>query len=92
MADVRPLRALHYDLSRTGGLDAVAHLSALIDHCGAACVDAVIVQSPVLRDDGVAFDPDLWPWPEITLIEADVATVDEGHDPARLSAALSALS
>jgi uncharacterized protein (DUF1015 family) len=24
MADVRPLRALHYDLSRTGGLDAVA--------------------------------------------------------------------
>ncbi|MDQ3751304.1 MAG: uridine diphosphate-N-acetylglucosamine-binding protein YvcK [Actinomycetota bacterium] len=76
----------------TGGLDAVAHLRALLDHCGGACVDAAIVQSPVLGDDGVAFDPGLWPWPEITLIEADVAAGDEGHDPRRLSATLAALS
>ena len=76
----------------TGGLDAVAHLRALLAHCGNACVDAAIVQSPVLRNDGVAFDPGAWPWPEIDLVEADVTAGAEGHDPRRLSTALIALS
>lgn len=76
----------------TGGFDAVAHLSALLDHCEGACVDAAIIQSPVLEGDGVAVDAASWPWPGIELIEADVAAPEEGHDPKRLSAVLAALS
>lgn len=76
----------------TGGLDAVAHVGALLDHCGGGCIDAAVVQSPVLAGDGVSLDPAAWPWPEVELVEADVAAPDEGHDPKRLSMTLSALS
>ncbi|MBA3349917.1 MAG: YvcK family protein, partial [Actinobacteria bacterium] len=74
----------------TGGLDAVAHVRALLDH--GARIDAVIVQAPMLEGDGVALDPESWPWPEIEFIEADVAAGDYGHNPKRLSATLAALS
>ncbi len=70
----------------------MAHVRALLDHCGGACIDDAVVQSPVLGDDGVTLDPAAWPWPEIELTEADVAVPDEGHDPKRLSSTLAALS
>ncbi|CAN5350810.1 hypothetical protein BH20ACT22_BH20ACT22_09850 [soil metagenome] len=76
----------------TGGLDAVAHVGALLDHCAAPCIDAAVVQSPVLEVDGVTLGPAPWPWPEIELIEANVAAPDDGHDPKRLSTTLAALS
>ncbi|MBA2274993.1 MAG: YvcK family protein [Actinobacteria bacterium] len=76
----------------TDGLDAVAHVRALLDHCGGACIDTAVVQSPVLEVDGVALDRASWPWSEIELIEADVGAPDEGHHPKRLSATLATLS
>ena len=76
----------------TGGLDAAAHVRALLDHCEGACVDAAVLQAPVIGGDGVGVDPASWPWPGIEVIEADVAAPDGGHDPLRLSATLAALS
>jgi len=76
----------------TGGLDAVAHVGALLAHCPGPSIDAAVVQSPVKGSDGVTVGPGTWPWPEIELIEADVAAPDEGHDPARLSTTLASLS
>lgn len=76
----------------TGGLDSLAHVRALLEHCGGACIDAAVVQSPILEGDGVTLDAALWPWSGIELIEADVAAPDGGHDPTRLSSTLAALS
>jgi uncharacterized cofD-like protein len=70
----------------TDGLDAGAHLDALASHVG-DIVDAVIVQDPVLEEEGVTYDPEEWP-DGIDLVEANVAGEDGAHDPLRLAGAL----
>ncbi len=75
----------------TFGLDAVAHLDALTSHAG-ACVDAVIVNHPVIEGDGVAFDPEELRSRGVTVHAATVAAPDGGHEPAALAAALQAVA
>lgn len=72
----------------TGGLDTVAHVEGLLSHAGRDCVDVAIVQSPVLPGDGIPVGTGRWPFPQIKLIEADVANPDGGHDPERLARVL----
>ncbi len=70
----------------TDGMDVASHLEALLFHCGAGTIDAVVAQSPPVAG-GLGLDEERWPWPEVRLIPADLS--DEGlHDPARLAEAL----
>lgn len=75
----------------TGGLDAAAHVAALVRHVGGPCLDTALVQAPILGNDGVAYERDLWPWPEIELLEADVVAPEGSHSPQRLAHELSGL-
>jgi uncharacterized cofD-like protein len=75
----------------TEGLDAAAHVHALLSHAGRNSLDVVIVQSPVLPGDGVPMNPTTWRFPDVKMIEAEVAHPDGGHDPDRLAAILRSL-
>lgn len=75
----------------TWGLDATAHVEAILAHIGPSCVDAVVVQCPVLDDDGVACDRAEVEGLGVELCEADVASPEGPHDPDRLAAAIAAL-
>lgn len=71
----------------TEGLAVSDHLAALAAHLGDGCVDAVVVQHPVLKADGVPNDLDpATPAPRI--VEADVSDEAGLHDPSRLSRVL----
>jgi len=72
----------------TQGLDAAAHVGALLAHAGAGAIDAVIVQSPVLSPNGVAVDFGALGFFGVDVIEADVALPSGAHDPERLAKAL----
>lgn len=75
----------------TEGLDVAAHMHALLSHAGRASIDAVVVQAPLIPTGGVALNPAAWRFPEIKVIEADVADPDGGHDPDRLAEVLGGL-
>jgi uncharacterized cofD-like protein len=75
----------------TDGLDAAAHVDAVLAHAGAFCIDTVVVQSPVVESDGVAVDQRALAYSGIEVIEADVAGPDGGHDPQRLAEVVSRL-
>ena len=74
----------------TEGLTAHQHLHALRAHAGPSCVDAMIVQAPVVPTDGVIIDDSLQSEP-ITVIEAETCAPSGAHDPARLAEVLRAL-
>jgi uncharacterized cofD-like protein len=76
----------------TEGLAATAHVEALLAHVGPFTVDAVVVQSPVVADDGVVVDSDALDFLNLEVVEADVARADGGHVPERLAEVLSRLS
>ena len=73
----------------TEGFDVVDHIDALLRHAGEGSVDAVVVQSPA-SDPPVGLPSGGWPFPNIELIEADVAPSGV-HDPDRLAKVLAAL-
>jgi uncharacterized cofD-like protein len=75
----------------TSGLDAGAHVTAVLAHTGARCIDAVVVQHPVIDDDGVPYDRAELDALGIEVCEADVASSEGPHDPGRLGAALEGL-
>ncbi len=75
----------------TEDLDAIAHVHALLSHMGRGALDVAVVQSPVIPGDGVALNPQAWRFPDVKLIEADVAHPDGGHDPEALARLLSSL-
>ena len=75
----------------TEGLDAAAHLGALLAHAGAFSVDVVVVQDPPLPGDGIAVGEDT-DFEGITVVHADVASPDGGHDPDRLADVLVTLA
>ena len=76
----------------TSGLDMSAHVEAVLAHVGHDCLDAVIVQSPVLAGDGVPYDRDAVKALGMSVIEADVAAPSGNHDPQRLAGVLSTLA
>ena len=76
----------------TEGLDAPAHLEALLAHAGAFCVDAVIVQSPVIPTDGVEINRAGLESSGVRIIEADISNADGSHDPEKLSRILSPMT
>ncbi|MFN2594561.1 MAG: uridine diphosphate-N-acetylglucosamine-binding protein YvcK [Actinomycetota bacterium] len=72
----------------TEGLDATAHGDALMAHAGPYCLDAILVQSPQLEDDGVEVDLDALSFSRIDVSSFDMAAPDGSHDPERLAEAL----
>lgn len=75
----------------TEGLDAIAHVHALLSHAGRAAIDVAVINAPVIPGDGVVLNPAAWRFPDIKLIEAEVANPDGGHDPEKLAAVLAEL-
>jgi uncharacterized cofD-like protein len=75
----------------TRGLDATAHVGALLAHLGPNPIDAVVVQHPVLPG-GVAVDRRSLSFFGIEIVEADVAGPTGAHDPAQLADVLGALA
>ena len=75
----------------TEGLDAAAHVGALIAHAGPYSVDTIVVQHPVFPTDGVDTHEGL-NFSGIEVVHADIATQSGTHDPERLAAVLSQLA
>lgn len=76
----------------TEGLDAAAHLDALMAHAGAYCVDTVLVQDPLIGEDGVEVDFDALSFSRLDVVSADMAAPDGSHDPVKLAEALRAIA
>ena len=76
----------------TEGLDAAAHVEALLAHVGAFAIDTVVVQTPEVEPDGVKVDPHALAYSGIEVVEADIADATGTHDPNRLATALSSLA
>ena len=75
----------------TQGLDATAHVEALLAHTGPTSVDCVVVQSPTLRGDGIDVDLEALEALGLNVIESDLTNAEGGHDPERLGKVLSDL-
>lgn len=76
----------------TEGLDAAAHVEALLAHVGAFAIDTVVVQAPEADPDGVKVDRRALGYSGIEVVEADIADETGTHDPNRLAAVLSSLA
>jgi uncharacterized cofD-like protein len=76
----------------TEGLDAAAHIGALLAHVGPDCVDAVVVQVPELDNDGVEVDDGALAFYGVDVIREDLSTPEGTHDPERLAGVLEKLS
>ena len=76
----------------TEGLDANAHVEALLAHAGPYCIDAVLVQAPEAPLDGIVLDRKGMEAYGLEVIEADVIAPDGSHDPEGLASALKFLS
>lgn len=75
----------------TEGLSVSDHLGALMAHVGPDCVDAVVLQDPVIAPDGVAIDEDGLAFLNLQVARADVSDREGAHDPARLAEVLEKL-
>ncbi len=76
----------------TEGLDAAAHIGALLAHIGPDCVDAVVVQAPEVQDDGVEIDDNALGFYGVEVTRGDMATPEGTHDPERLAGVLEKLA
>lgn len=76
----------------TQGLDAAAHVRALLAHTGPNSIDVVVVQSPEHQDNGVAVDTPALESLGVDVVAADVATPEGGHDWSRLGDVLAVLA
>jgi uncharacterized cofD-like protein len=76
----------------TEGLDAAAHIGALLAQVGPDCVDAVVVQVPELDNDGVEIDDGALAFYGVEVIREDLSTPEGTHDPERLAGVLEKLS
>jgi uncharacterized cofD-like protein len=68
----------------TQGLDASAHVEALFAHAGPFSLDAVVVQDPVLAEDGVRVDLKVLEDLGVPVVSADLLDATGAHDPERL--------
>jgi uncharacterized cofD-like protein len=75
----------------TQGMNASAHLRALLSHLDGGALDVAVFQSPVRPDDGVEIDAELTD-ANVRVVEADVVDGEGVHDPDKLAAVLRALA
>lgn len=75
----------------TDGLDAAAHVGAVMAQVGPDSLDAVVVQTPEVGSDPVTLDRDALRHYAVEVIEADVVKPSGEHDPGRLARVLSRL-
>lgn len=75
----------------TEGFTASAHLAALAAHINSARLDAIVLQAPVLKGDGVLNDLGDLPPGAPRVIEADVSDRDGAHDADKLARVLESL-
>jgi uncharacterized cofD-like protein len=68
----------------TQGLDASAHIEALFAHVGPFSVDTVVVQDPVLAEEGVSVDKGALEDLGVRVVAADLLDPAGAHDPERL--------
>lgn len=74
----------------TEGLTVEDHVEAVLAHMGERAVDAVVIQDPPFAD-GLPRRAGAWPWPDVELVEGDVADPDGTHAPDRLAKVLSSI-
>jgi uncharacterized cofD-like protein len=72
----------------TQGFDASAHVEALFAHAGPFSVDRVVVQEPVLEEEGVRVDQKALTDLGVDVLTANLLDASGAHDPARLAAVL----
>jgi uncharacterized cofD-like protein len=72
----------------TEGLNASDHAGAVLAHVGPDCLDAVVVQSPVVSTDGVEPDDRGLDFLGLRVIRSDLVERDGQHDPQRLAGVL----
>jgi len=75
----------------TEGLNASAHIDALLEHLGADSVDTAIVQVPQIPQDGVEVDARAYEFDKIEIVEADIASASGIHDHVALGRVLASL-
>jgi uncharacterized cofD-like protein len=75
----------------TEGLNASAHVGALLAHAGADSLDTVIVQIPEIDIDGVQVDREALDFMNVEVIEADTCSSSGLHDPEKLAKVLAPL-
>lgn len=75
----------------TEGLDAAAHVGAVMAQVGPDALDAVVVHTPIFGADSVALDGDALRHYAIDVVEADVVDPSGVHDPDRLARVLARL-
>ena len=76
----------------TEGLDASAHVGALLAHAGPHCVDVVVVQVPEIDVDGVVVEREALEFLNLSVVEADTCSSSGVHDPEKLAKVLSSLA
>ena len=72
----------------TQGLDAAAHVEALLRHIEPARIDAVVVESPELEQEGVRVEESALERYDCRLIKASMTDLSGAHDPDRLGEVL----
>jgi uncharacterized cofD-like protein len=75
----------------TEGLDASAHVGALLAHAGADSVDTVVVQTPEIDVDGIHVDREALDFMNVEVVEADTCSSTGLHDPGKLATVLAGL-
>ena len=75
----------------TEGLDATAHVEAILSYAGAFSLDTVVVQEPVIPGDGILVDRRALEQTGVAVVAADIAHPNGGHDSDRLGAVLASI-
>ena len=75
----------------TEGLNASAHVGALLAHAGAESLDCVVVQVPEVATDGVHVDREALEFMKVEVIESDTCSSSGMHDPDSLGRVLASL-
>lgn len=75
----------------TEGLNASAHVGALLAHAGADSLDCVVVQVPEISTDGVHVDREGLEFMNVEVIESDTCSSSGVHDPDSLARVLASL-
>lgn len=75
----------------TEGLNASAHVGAVLAHAGADSIDTVVVQMPEIAADGIAVDMEALDFMNLEVIQSDTCSPSGLHDPEKLARVLAPL-